>query len=220
MLVSTQSAPGTDRRASRASHEPRRPAFRGFARYRSCSAHRRVPWQAAPAGHLPACWSRDTVLTPLDRLGAIEDLGLRPSRWDTRELRHEVERRAGVLAGLGIGRGAFVAIAHGGTARFFADLLATWRLGATAACLDPALTGFERGVISASSSRPSSCSMRRRSRPAVRSRRSRRLARAAGGRRAGRRAPTMRRWCCLRPARPERRRAWSRAIGRLLRASR
>jgi acyl-CoA synthetase (AMP-forming)/AMP-acid ligase II len=93
-----------------------------------------------------ACWNGDPVLTPLDRLGAIEDLGL-GLRWDARELQHEVERRAGVLAGLGIGRGASVAIAHGGTARFFADLLATWRLGATAACLDPALTGFERGVI-------------------------------------------------------------------------
>jgi acyl-CoA synthetase (AMP-forming)/AMP-acid ligase II len=82
----------------------------------------------------------------LDRLGAIEDpaLGL---RWDARELRHEVERRAGALARLGVERGAAVAIAHGGTARFFADLLATWRLGAAAACLDPALTDFERGVI-------------------------------------------------------------------------
>jgi acyl-CoA synthetase (AMP-forming)/AMP-acid ligase II len=82
----------------------------------------------------------------LDRLGAIEDLAL-GLRWDARELRHEVERRAGALARLGVERGAAVAIAHGGTARFFADLLATWRLGAAAACLDPALTGFERGVI-------------------------------------------------------------------------
>jgi acyl-CoA synthetase (AMP-forming)/AMP-acid ligase II/thioesterase domain-containing protein len=44
---------------------------------------------------------------------------------------------------MGIGRGCVVAIGHGGTARFFADLFATWSLGAAAACLDPTLTPGE-----------------------------------------------------------------------------
>jgi acyl-CoA synthetase (AMP-forming)/AMP-acid ligase II len=122
--------------------------LRGFAVIRRAGIVRRIAACRGCAGRsfAGACWSGDPVLTPLDRLGAIEDLAL-GLRWDARELRHEVERRAGALARLGVERGAAVAIAHGGTARFFADLLATWRLGAAAACLDPALTGFERGVI-------------------------------------------------------------------------
>jgi acyl-CoA synthetase (AMP-forming)/AMP-acid ligase II/thioesterase domain-containing protein/acyl carrier protein len=44
---------------------------------------------------------------------------------------------------MGIGRGSIVAIAHSGTARFFADLLATWSVGAAAACLDASLTSSE-----------------------------------------------------------------------------
>jgi acyl-CoA synthetase (AMP-forming)/AMP-acid ligase II len=85
------------------------------------------------------------LLTSLPQ-GAIEDIGL-GVRWDCATLADEVERRARALAQCGIGRPAVVAIAHGGTARFFADLLATWRLGATAACLDPALTAHERTTL-------------------------------------------------------------------------
>src|SRR4029450_8436208 len=107
---------------------------RGFAVIRRAGIVRRIAACRGCAGRsfAGACWSGDPVLTPLDRLGAIEDLAL-GLRWDARELRHEVERRAGALARLGVERGAAVAIAHGGTARFFADLLATWRLGAGAA---------------------------------------------------------------------------------------
>jgi acyl-CoA synthetase (AMP-forming)/AMP-acid ligase II len=86
------------------------------------------------------------LLIPLDRLGQISDLGL-GLRWQSAALRHEIERRAGALARMGLGRGSVVAIAHGGSARFFADLLAIWRLGCTAACLDPALTGYERATV-------------------------------------------------------------------------
>jgi acyl-CoA synthetase (AMP-forming)/AMP-acid ligase II/thioesterase domain-containing protein len=78
----------------------------------------------------------------LSKCGGIEDVGLGLS-WDSATLVDEVSRRAAVLAQLGIGRGSVVAIAHSGTARFFADLFAAWSVGATAACLDSTLTSNE-----------------------------------------------------------------------------
>jgi acyl-CoA synthetase (AMP-forming)/AMP-acid ligase II len=82
----------------------------------------------------------------LARLGAIEDLSL-DLRWDCATLRREIERRAAALHRVGIAHRSMVVIAHGTSACFFADLLATWRLGATAACLDPALTPYERATV-------------------------------------------------------------------------
>jgi oxalate---CoA ligase len=76
------------------------------------------------------------------RLGGILDLGL-GLRWDRAALEREVASRAGILSRQGIGRGALIAIAHDGSAHFFADLLAVWTLGATAACLDSGLTPSE-----------------------------------------------------------------------------
>ena len=78
----------------------------------------------------------EQVLLRLERLGGIEDLGL-DLRWDAEVLRNEIKRRTAALAAMRIGSQSILAIAHGGTARFFADLLAIWRVGATAACLDP-----------------------------------------------------------------------------------
>lgn len=92
------------------------------------------------------------MLTTSTRDGGIEDVGLGLS-WDAATLGDQVDRRAAALSQMGIGRGSVVSIGHGGTARFFADLLATWRVGAAAACLDPSLTpGEVRTVVEFSKS--------------------------------------------------------------------
>jgi oxalate---CoA ligase len=82
------------------------------------------------------------MLLSLSDLGGIEEIetGL---RWDAALLRREIGGRVGELSRLGVGAGSRVAICHGGSAAFFADLLAAWSLGATAICLDPALTSSE-----------------------------------------------------------------------------
>jgi acyl-CoA synthetase (AMP-forming)/AMP-acid ligase II len=80
---------------------------------------------------------------PIDRFGSIIDKTLN-LEWDSRALADTVRARAAELANAGAGPGAPVAITHGGTARFFADLFAAWSCGAAAACLDPALTPSER----------------------------------------------------------------------------
>jgi acyl-CoA synthetase (AMP-forming)/AMP-acid ligase II len=86
------------------------------------------------------------MLLPAEQLGAIEDLEL-DVRWDAATLHAEVMRRAAALSGLDIGRGSLVAILHGNSARFLADLLAVWQVGAAAACLDAALTERERETL-------------------------------------------------------------------------
>jgi oxalate---CoA ligase len=82
------------------------------------------------------------MLALLSRCGGVKDAGL-GLHWDSATLADEVNWRAAVLAEKGIGRGSVVAIAHTGTARFFADLFATWNVGAAAACLDSTLTPSE-----------------------------------------------------------------------------
>jgi oxalate---CoA ligase len=83
----------------------------------------------------------DMLVSP-SRLGGITEIesGL---HWDAAMLVGQMHRRVAALSQLKVGRGTRVAIAHAGTARFFADLLAVWELGATAACLDPGLTPSE-----------------------------------------------------------------------------
>ena len=82
----------------------------------------------------------------ISALGTIEEIGSGLS-WDRDVLAREVQRRAGTLAAAGFDRKARVAIAHGGTAAFFADLLAVWTLGATAAVIDPKLTPSELKIL-------------------------------------------------------------------------
>jgi oxalate---CoA ligase len=81
---------------------------------------------------------------PIERFGTIHDLTSGIS-WSAPQLAAEVERRAQKLAHLR--PGSIVAITHGGTAAFFADLFAVWSKGAAAACLDPALTTSERDNV-------------------------------------------------------------------------
>ena len=82
------------------------------------------------------------MFAPIRQVGGILDLGL-GLRWEPATLAGEVVRRAAALSYKGIGRGSLVAIAHDGSARFFADLLAVWSAGAAAACLDIKLTAPE-----------------------------------------------------------------------------
>lgn len=80
--------------------------------------------------------------------GAIHDLNA-DRRWTSRELAVEVDRRAGVLAqSLTQGRNRCL-IAHGDSLDFFADLLAVWRAGGVAVCLNPGLTGHEIETVAA-----------------------------------------------------------------------
>src|SRR5579871_4170841 len=81
-------------------------------------------------------------LPALEPCGGIEDVGL-GLRWSAEALDNEVLRRAAALARLGLKPGSLAAIGHGGTAHFFADLLACWHVGAAVACLDPSLTPSE-----------------------------------------------------------------------------
>lgn len=78
----------------------------------------------------------------LERLGNVTDL-VSGESWPANRLVEEVGRRAERLADAGIGAGSRVAICHGGSPSFFADLLAVWRSGACAACLPANLTEYE-----------------------------------------------------------------------------
>src|SRR5262245_41449244 len=59
--------------------------------------------------------------------GCIVDIALN-IRWDGTQLAREVARRAAVLSDLNVHRGPIVGILHNGSAHFFADLFAVWRM--------------------------------------------------------------------------------------------
>lgn len=79
-------------------------------------------------------------------LGSITDIA-RQTTWSPADLAVAVAARRGTLHRLGAAPGASVLIAHGGSPEFFADLLATWSLGATAICADPGLTPPELATL-------------------------------------------------------------------------
>jgi acyl-CoA synthetase (AMP-forming)/AMP-acid ligase II len=78
----------------------------------------------------------------LAALGSITDTVTGES-WSSNRLADEVGARADRLVALGIGPGKKVLILHGGSPKFFADLLAIWSVGGCAACANPGLTAFE-----------------------------------------------------------------------------
>ena len=63
--------------------------------------------------------------------------------WDNQRLEEEVQKRASLLQGIGVGPDTRVMVSHGGSPNFFADLFAIWSLGGCAICLDPGLTDTE-----------------------------------------------------------------------------
>jgi acyl-CoA synthetase (AMP-forming)/AMP-acid ligase II/pimeloyl-ACP methyl ester carboxylesterase len=86
------------------------------------------------------------MMISLRKCGSIRDIGL-GMRWDSASFAQQVSRRAALLSKMEIGRGSLVGILHNGSAHFFADLFATWMVGATAACLDSLLTDAELEII-------------------------------------------------------------------------
>ena len=74
--------------------------------------------------------------------GSIEDVGL-GLRWSPADFASEVAKRTAVLTAANIKSGSTIAIAHSGSARFFADLFAVWTLDCMSVCIDPALTENE-----------------------------------------------------------------------------
>jgi acyl-CoA synthetase (AMP-forming)/AMP-acid ligase II len=83
---------------------------------------------------------------PLHLCGTIHDLTLSAS-WDARHLIEQVDRRLGKLCDLGVRPGDMVAIVHGSSAPFVADLLAVWSCGAVAVLLDPMLAKSELDTL-------------------------------------------------------------------------
>lgn len=78
----------------------------------------------------------------LARLGTVADVHT-GEKWTAADLGGEVARRTDRLRAAGLDRGDIAVIMHGGTPSFFADLLAVWRAGACAACVNPGLTEGE-----------------------------------------------------------------------------
>ena len=78
----------------------------------------------------------------LDPTSAIVDLA-GGTACTADELARAAAGRAARLRAHGLGRGGHAVIAHGGTPAFFADLMAVWRTGACAACVNPGLADTE-----------------------------------------------------------------------------
>jgi long-chain acyl-CoA synthetase len=79
--------------------------------------------------------------------------GLSGRAWDARACRDQWRRRAAHYRASGMGPGDRVFLHGSNTLEFFADLLAIWAIGASAAPIDPRLTAFEVATL-AESARP------------------------------------------------------------------
>ncbi len=78
----------------------------------------------------------------LQAMGGIHDVD-GDDYWSAAELRAGIASRRRWLQQSGVGPGERVLIAHGGTAGFFVDLLASWSLSACAACINTSVTASE-----------------------------------------------------------------------------
>jgi acyl-CoA synthetase (AMP-forming)/AMP-acid ligase II len=83
---------------------------------------------------------------PLHLCGTIHDLTPSVS-WDRNSLTAQVDRRVGRLCDLGVRLGSPVALVHGSSAAFVADLLAVWSCGAVAVLLDAGLAESELDTL-------------------------------------------------------------------------
>jgi hypothetical protein len=70
------------------------------------------------------------VIFQFTDFGCIEDVAL-GLRWSPADFESEVMNRATALAAAKVKLGSTVAVAHSGSARFFADLFAVWTLGSS-----------------------------------------------------------------------------------------
>lgn len=79
---------------------------------------------------------------PTESLGTVTDWrdGI---TWTASELAAQASRTARHLTEIGAGRGDRIVIWHGGSGRFFGDLMGVWKIGACAVCLNPSTTEEE-----------------------------------------------------------------------------
>lgn len=83
---------------------------------------------------------------PLQAIGSFSDWRTGET-WSGERIRNEAISTYERLQSTGVGPGRHVVITHGGTPAFFADLLAVWRAGACAVCLNPNTTPDELATI-------------------------------------------------------------------------
>jgi len=83
---------------------------------------------------------------PIESLGTVTDWrdGI---TWSAADLAAQTNRTARQLIEIGAGRGDRIVIWHGGSGRFFGDLMGVWKIGACAVCLNPSTTEEEVGRI-------------------------------------------------------------------------
>lgn len=83
---------------------------------------------------------------PTESLGTVTDWrdGI---TWSATDLAAQANRTARQLIEVGAGRGDRIVIWHGGSGRFFGDLMGVWKIGACAVCLNPSTTEEEVGRI-------------------------------------------------------------------------